>query len=412
MTAVRFRSIVRTFGRLDLWLLYFSTVACIAYLTGLAYYTMFVFRERDTFYFWIAGKVWGMGGSPYSSLFGTVKTALVGTSIADIWLYPPTWYPICRVLAAMPLGVATKTWSMLSLLALFGSVVGWRAYRCVNGPLNQLSFTLLFFVIITAEPTFRSVHNGQMGTFVFLGVNLLLFGALRKNMICAVLGAYLVMLKPSLGIPLCGAAVLMPGMWQPMVIAGAVTTVSMLPAFQVDTVDSMLAGFARNMEIYRGFMFNSPSELTGFFHFADRIWQYQPSVAVTISASIIPIAAAFGCLKLRRASREDTIMSLFVVGISSTAFFSLPHRYDLVCVYGLATVVWHFRPWLVVGLCILPIVLFSTLNPNYLSLAGGITWCAAMATAVLPRKYIIKLSLRGGHAHGARDAGERRPLRA
>lgn len=149
-------------GSLKRWPLYLSVLFFIAYFARLAYNAMFVFPARaDFWYFWVAGKVWAHGGSPYTPVFAATKTALVGKAISDTWLYPPNWYPICRLFAEIPLSPATHIWRGLILVSLLAGVLGWRAYRAVGGPLSRLGFMLILIATVAAGPTSEPSYTAK-----------------------------------------------------------------------------------------------------------------------------------------------------------------------------------------------------------------------------------------------------------
>lgn len=164
----------------------------------------------DFRYYWLAGKIWASGVSPYGPGFYEAGQKLIAEGhVPTIWPYPPNmWLP--SVWFAM-FDLRTAWHVLLGLQLLAVPAASWIvAYALPADKLPGLGhgsvrltrfgvFLLHMAFVAPLEATLMTVHPGQISMFVYLAVVLILCGLVRQRQWLIVAGLVVVFLKPQIG---------------------------------------------------------------------------------------------------------------------------------------------------------------------------------------------------------------------
>ncbi|SPH16962.1 hypothetical protein DEA8626_00476 [Defluviimonas aquaemixtae] len=163
----------------------------------------------DFRYFWLAGKLWADGVSPYGPIFAEAGARLITEGhIPEIWPYPPNlWMPAIG-LSPFSLNTAWHIWLVFELAALLAAsavlALGLPASMIPGAALRprlaRLALFCLHLMLVAAlEATHLAVYVGQSALFVYLGTAMLVAGLARSWRGLAVAGLVLVFMKPQVG---------------------------------------------------------------------------------------------------------------------------------------------------------------------------------------------------------------------
>ncbi len=282
--------------------------------------------EVDFRYFWLAGRMWGLGLDPYSPAFATTgATLLPKGSGVYYWLYPPAWWSICTPLSLLGLQDALTVWRVIGCLAALAgtALVVSSLTEGQPRPLRAVAMAGTCALAVAIEATRNALVGGQSSLIVYFGVALLVTGRLRASKPLFVCGMVLALLKPQVGLPLLLVFATVREYRRLALTALAVTLVLAAPQWVVHGPILSLRELLSNMKQFDTLPSNTPLTLSGPAHLLAR-------AGVTL-----PTRAAFGLALagllpavwlLRRAPRAPDGLLLALAVIVGLAPL---HNYDM-----------------------------------------------------------------------------------
>ncbi|KAB2882127.1 MAG: DUF2029 domain-containing protein, partial [Albidovulum sp.] len=255
----------------------------------------------DFRYYWLAGRLWLDGVSPYGPGFAEAAARLIGEgNRPEIWANPPTFWLPSVLLALFDLGTAWQLWLALSLGALFlasASVAyalsqpsrpGWAMAGTGLGP--GAVFGLHLAVLSALEVTQLSLFVGQSSVFVYLGAALLHAGLARERRAVAVIGLVLLCAKPQVGAIVALALLLRSGARAIVLPAIVASLLLLLPAMLGDPL--VLVNWLASVASYDGASYaNQPFAMSGIRHV---LWAYSGHDIGNLAAMAVALAAGAG----------------------------------------------------------------------------------------------------------------------
>lgn len=341
-------------------------------LVGLAYLVMKCLMVRhapgyDYAYVWTAGRVWLDGLDPYGPDYARYAAEFITKGhVPDLWVYPPGWFAFAAFYSQFDVLTANLLWNLTGvvLAVLSSALIVW-AYldvmRQERGALAgnwvaDLGFPLLFSLHFLAAAVFEvtaiALSVGQTSMFIYFGLALLLWAAVRQRSSVAAIGLAIVMLKPQIGgviavVLLCAGA----WGWRTVALGALLSVLAMVPALVINPASPML--FLHNLTQYDGFTIaNLPQAMTGVrilaWALGDVVLSNPASGAITLLVALVL------ALWVRRSAWVDGLpLAWMLVGLTSAVIGALAplHVYDQVVILVVLPVVFHARRlWLVLGL--------------------------------------------------------------
>ncbi len=209
----------------------FRIVFLILVLVGIFIYTSFLIvgvspgRNTDFVTFWTAGYMAGHGLNPYNSVQWLATRHQFGVTWDPDYIFP---YPLALALFLWPLSFfdysqAFRIWVFLSQAAIAGSCI------LLTSHISPENRAKLFIPLIAGLVIFRPVWvillYGQIGAFLLFILSLSILLLENKKWFWGGFFITLIMLKPSIGFVIVGAAFIW-SIWQKRwnLIAGQVVT--------------------------------------------------------------------------------------------------------------------------------------------------------------------------------------------
>jgi drug/metabolite transporter superfamily protein YnfA len=335
-----------------------SAVACGAVLL-LLLFQIFVSDTRyvDFRYIWYAGKFWGEGFTPY----GAAYAARAKSDFPEwdfpllLWIYPPCWYPLSIVFAQLPVGLAHRIGSIVSLLAtIMGSWSIWRALQ-VRAPRPEWVFVAILALILIATPTTAMVRQAAPTFVAQFGLALVIAALLRPNQLLMAVGIALSMFKPQIGLPACAALVFVQGSWRPLVIAALCDIALSVPAFMLQSPLNMAHAIAGLSQDYATVAINTPVMMTGIGFFLAQAG-FDLATGPSIVAAMLLSATVALITRYRFVDDPDTARRIcaFAVPCIISGIVSM-HPYDHVAILMVMPLVLRFgwKKTVFCGICYL-----------------------------------------------------------
>lgn len=299
----------------------------------------------DFRYYWLAGRLWLEGISPYGPGFAEAAGRLIGEgNRPEIWANPPTFWLPSVLLALFDLGTAWQLWLALSLGALLlasASVAfalsqpSWPGRARAAPELRAGTvFCLHLAVMATMEVTRIALFVGQSSVFVYLGSALLLAGLARGRPAVGVVGLVLLCAKPQVG-AIVALALLLRGGARAIVLPAIVASLLLLlPAMLGDPL--VLLNWLASVASYDGASYaNQPFAMSGIRHV---LWAYSGHDIGNLAAMAVALAAGAGVAiraRVRARGARPTGQALaHLVAVEILIALSLAplHLYDFVVI--------------------------------------------------------------------------------
>lgn len=342
----------------------------------------------DFRYFWVAGRTWLDGASPYGPAFLAASHRLIDQGhLPEIWPYPPTLFLPTVVIGLFEFHTAWIIWQILRNLAVIAAsavlafgmpVLALPGMRLRGFGLTRPGFFALHFAIVAGtEATVFSNASGQFSEFVYLALCVALVGLARgKSSSVVVVALAVTFMKPQIG-GILAIGLLVSGRQGAALVAQAalLSLILLLPALAVrpTVLVDWLHVLGRYDDVNNA---NLPVAMTGvrnlLWVFADR--EIGNLAALVIASGIAACVAlwrrrAGGRLKGGEAERlTATVITMTLVALALSPL----HLYD-----------------------------FSLFGVAFLALAGASGprfVAAAVSTAVIMRPTAVQILLSGGAA--------------
>lgn len=271
--------------------------------------------EVDFRYYWFAGVMWANGLDPYSADYARLGNQVLPPGAAlHVWLYPPPWFGITRLLAAMNFDTALLVWraSVGPIIVASTAIVAQSAFRR-----DWLAITGVCALAAVIEPTVLVLVGGQVSPILVYAGMALIVSARTKLPLVA--GLVLTALKPQIGAFIFLAyAIAQP---RAVIMAVAVTAVLSLPHFLtlglIDTITEYLDNLRATGQHYA----NVPIAMTGLGQLPARLGINIPGLVSFAAATAVAVTAGIG---LRQ--KRDGSLAFLLAGIAAIVPL---HNYDL-----------------------------------------------------------------------------------
>lgn len=309
----------------------------------------------DFRYFWLAGRMWLDGLSPYGPAFPEAGARLVTEGhVPVIWPYPPNFWLPSVWLGFFGIDTAWRIWLVLQAAAMIATsaalAFGMPVHRLpgseiAGSPLSRTGFFGLHLAIVaSSEAAFVSTHPGQFTYFLALGAALVVVGLIRGRTALVVVGVTILLMKPQIGLVVASGLMASGGRAaRAALAAGAASVLLVLPAMLIDPW-----AIPNWLQTVRGYddaaLANLPVAMTGL---RNLLWVFG-GVAIGNAASMV-VALAAGAAVARvlnptaRVSGQPTAerdADMVLAMLAVVLFLSPLHIYDFliaaVALLGLA----------------------------------------------------------------------------
>ncbi|MFN6952588.1 MAG: glycosyltransferase 87 family protein [Albidovulum sp.] len=294
----------------------------------------------DFRYFWLAGRLWAEGISPYGPVFAEAGARLIPAGhVPEIWPYPPNlWLPAVAI-SPLSLTTAWAVWLVAEVVALAvaSAVLAWGlpVWLIPGGQRRPAFVRLAFFcghlaLVATLEATHLAVYVGQSALFIHLGATMLLAGIARGRSGLATAGLVCVCMKPQVG-AVVALALLVSGRAGAHIVlrAALVSLLLVLPPMAIRP--TVVLDWLQTLGAYDGAtLANMAVAMTGLRHL---LWMATGWDIGNLSAMAATMAAALAvALWLRDAAARDAAgrVRLLVAEFLVVLAFAPLHMYDFV----------------------------------------------------------------------------------
>ena len=330
-------------------ILYLSALLALAGLLRLCLSVYYVSGKSgyDFRYFWLAGRIWAVGEDPYSSNYQKAGVTLITDGhVPELWVYPPSWWPLSRLLALTDLNAASVLWNIAGIVLCFAAsfLVVRAFYRVQSGQSCNQSVAILkacgilvlallhFSVIAELEATNLVIGIGQNSIFVYFCIAALLYGIAKGSLAVSALALSIIFLKPQVGLPFA-ALFLIYSSWSRRVlsIAIAVSVAFILPSMFIEPLSPF--EFIRNANRYSDFKPNMPQAVTGL---RLCVWEVLGrdcgNVVPSIAAALASVVGVFAFKPLHAEDEQEILWLCATLTTAITITFAPLHFYDFVIV--------------------------------------------------------------------------------
>lgn len=219
---------------------------------------------NDFRFFWMAGKLWNAGVSPYLPAYLEQGRALWTTFDAPFY-YPPSIRPLVALLAAAPLKEAAVAFFSLNVaMLLFSSFllteIGARLAPSADRRMVLALFLAALFVVMR-QPLIDACI-GQFAIVLFTAAVLFLYGAAFHRPAFVAIGVAILLIKPQFGAGVLVFGLLDRSLRGPA-LAGALANGAFFVAGLANAPYASLSGFISNVSQYTDHPANLASQSSG-----------------------------------------------------------------------------------------------------------------------------------------------------
>lgn len=178
--------------------------------TGLLLVAVIVARSQnhmldsDFFTFWLGAKLVGQCQNPYDPVLWKAGHLLAGSTWLEnpIYCYPLPLAYLTAWIGIIPMQIAGPVWLFLSVGSILAGILVLQSTRAGGRQLRNVFPVLLGLALF--RPVLTTIRNGQQGGFYLLALVLILYFAEKRKWVTAGLITALLLLKPTLGLPILG----------------------------------------------------------------------------------------------------------------------------------------------------------------------------------------------------------------
>lgn len=301
-----------------------------------------VFDASDTVdfkYIYLAGQLWLEGENPYSDVYlQTGKQLFSNLNAPTFWVYPPNWWPVSSLVSFLPYDLAAQLWRVLSaLFLLLGSVVLIFSFDKHVYKLPSWLAALFIGLVITMSATAVTLYLGQTSALIFLGICCFLSAYITKNQTLMFFSIFIIMLKPTLGLMLCGLLASSLYWWRTLLIAALATILFCVPAFVTHGMVEVLSNYSQQLSLYGTVDVNMAHSMTGLRYLLFKLFDVETSsIMLTLagSAVLFVINILIEHFFATENERQKLVIKLYVA-LSLLCLFIPMHSYDLIFITAL-----------------------------------------------------------------------------
>ncbi|NOD78576.1 glycosyltransferase 87 family protein [Ruegeria sp. HKCCD4332] len=376
--------------------------------------------DWDFRHFWLAGKVWALGVSPYGSEYSALGPDLITQGyVPKEWYYPPNIWPVTFFLAQFQLDTSSVVWSGMNVVMLIGaSFLLWAnnedgSYRSANtatiaGLPKQSMVFLHVFLTAIFQATAICLVIGQITILIYFGFALFIAAFAMQHKFLMILALSILFIKPQIAAPFAAAILFLDvGNWRLILAAGLVSIVSSLPPLLQDPM--VLVSWLNTISGSHGeFGANEVRSITGIRHV---LWLATGVDLGNIGSLLVTILATstFGFIAHRNKSWDA--LDVLVVQLMVIGAFAPLHYYDLVILLPVALVLVRARG-VALALALIGVLLLlrsetlaevSGIYPAKTVFFKGTVWASFGAFALLASSLLVLI-----HGQASVPGGEKR----
>ncbi|HPF46434.1 MAG: DUF2029 domain-containing protein [Alphaproteobacteria bacterium] len=301
-------------------------------------YSSLIGKDLTFKYFWLAGRLWSGGMSPYGADYQHVGESLFETFNGQPFYYPPNWWPVSGFMALFDYATATEIWRLINVMAIVGGTFLLRAaLKRADINLSTPALVLYTGLVGLMQSTIIILQQGQSTGLVYFGLCLAIYATLYSKHFLLGLGMAIMLLKPQIGIPIFFGFFLLKQNYKSVFYTIALTFIMMLPGFIslgfFETLFSFLAGLSEHSQ----FLSNSAKLSTGFKNIVYLIVNRDISSSLATLLSLIGVWGAAIYLQKIVYEKFDgdgpaKLCLYYMAVIFATLFFAPVHDYDMILV--------------------------------------------------------------------------------
>lgn len=287
----------------------------------------------DFKYFWLAGTLWNAGISPYGPDLLALGAIEFPNDRINPFFYPPNWRAIAGGVALATPKQAETLWAAASAGALM--LASWQlallSQRFAASQSAPRMFAIYFFLIAcVAHGGEIAILIGQPTPFILVALTTLLFSIDRSDAWLATIAMTALFLKPQLSIPIAAAAMFVPLLRTPTIIAGGITGLLALFGLGLQASTETFFAFLSNLETYKIFPENWPIHMSGP-NFLLALVDADAINAFALLGACIVLAIGGAVFLLRQRielQQRDNALALLLYASLCAAFLMPTHNSD------------------------------------------------------------------------------------
>jgi hypothetical protein len=282
----------------------------------------------DLGFLWVAGRMWAEGRDPYSAAYTAESTRWFATAVGWKFFYPPQWWGILRPLGLLSFEATGSLWRVGSVLCLAATgILMWREAHRWSPPAGLAARIGFLIVLLSSENIGGTFHLDQTSLLMLLGFALILIGAAPGRIAIGATGFFILMLKPSIGLPMMLAGLATAPTRRALVWAIVATAVACLPQLTdgIGAAFERAGNFLHNTVSYNDPSgWNAPKRMTGLIHLLPAI----PSIFTVGLSGLVALSLA---IRLRALDPGASAAPAMLLAASAAISAIAPlHTYDLV----------------------------------------------------------------------------------
>jgi hypothetical protein len=293
----------------------------------------------DFKYIYLAGQLWLEGENPYSDVYlQTGKQLFSNLNTPTFWVYPPNWWPVSTLVSFLPYDIAAQLWRVLSALFLvLGSVVLIFSFDKHVHKVPSWLAALFIGLVTTMSATAVTLYLGQTSALIFLGICCFISAYITKNQSLMFFSVVIIMLKPTLGLMLCGLLASSLYWWRTLLLAALATFLFCIPAFVSHGIVEVLSNYSHQLSLYGTVDVNMAHSMTGLRYLLFKLFDVETSsIMLTLAgaAVLFVINVVIEHFFTTENERQKLVIKLYVA-LSLLCFFIPMHSYDLIFITAL-----------------------------------------------------------------------------
>jgi hypothetical protein len=332
----------------------------------------------DFKYLWFAGKLWSDGISPYGSDYRTLaRDFFVGTNVPAWMVYPPSWYPLARLLAAAPYELADQIWRALNgLCIVIGAAIIATSFNRVTATNRRWPYVVFGVLLGLGSATAIALSLGQTTPLLFIGLALFLRGYLLEQKWAVAAGLLILMLKPNFGLPFVVFAMATRFYWPSVLAAGIVSVLMALPAVLPHGIMTIGRDYAGLLRSYGSVPVNAPPSLSGLANLVHTALSHTLGSFLCVGLAIAAAVTIAASMKIAgrhaQLSHEARISGILLL-VATTVLLVPMHTYDLILVTPVALATATSVRWATWGNAGILVGLAVIFRANNLAAVSGLT---------------------------------------
>lgn len=292
----------------------------------------------DFKYFWLSGKLWSGGISPYGPELQMLGEQSFPDYRVNPFFYPPNWVVISTLVALFDADTAAALWASVSAGALvFASwqIAGLTGTDQASSSRTYRFLFILFALVVVAHSGSVAIHIGQPTPILLCALTSLLVAIQGQDRRLATVAMILLLLKPQFSLPVLLTAFLyLPWIRKSTMLAGGVTMFLIAIGLGWSDPIQIVNQFLSNIGQYGTYPENWPIHMSGLSFLVAFVGGAAISAFVWLTVAVLTVILA-GTIAQRRgadfsAPKDSTLL---LVSVTVWTLCVLPtHNGDLLLV--------------------------------------------------------------------------------